>query len=317
LLLFCFSIISLSCGVASGQGPEPPLFHLPTDRANELPPEEPLWPDGAPGEKPIENADATPPSDKPFLDRHVSRVQSPTIAIHRPPADRNNGRAVVICPGGGYGILAIDKEGHDVARWLNSLGITGIVLKYRLKEYGHPAPLADVQRAISTVRHRAEKLGIDPAKIGVMGFSAGGHVASTAGTHFHTGRPDIADPIDRTSNRPDFMILVYPVITMQPGAGHDGSRRNLLGENPGQELIDNYSNDQQVTDQSPPTFLVHTADDPVKIENSVLMFRALQGHRVAVEFAIYARGGHGYGLGNSGQDVDEWPQRCAAWLKSL
>ena len=283
---------------------------------------EPLWPDGAPGCKEIEDKEkvAGRPTTRP--DRFVSGVTRPTVTVYLPPEANATGAAVVICPGGGYGGLAIDKEGHDIARWLNSLGVAGIVLKYRmprpeLSKDQKPWPLQDVQRGIRLVRSRAAQLRVDPNRVGVMGFSAGGHLASTAGTHFDAGQSDSGDPIERQSCRPDFMILVYPVISLSDKIGHGGSRRNLLGDKPDEKLIQLYSNELQVTAQTPPTFLVHAKDDPVKVENSVLFHQALQQAKVPAEIQLYEKGGHGYGLGVRGGDVATWPARCAEWMKKL
>ena len=290
------------------------LFQRALTDTTPLPAEEPLWRDGAPGEKQLDDADTTDNRDPQNYNRWMTRIQTPTISIHR-PATENTGTAVVICPGGGYGGLAIDKEGYDVARWFASLGVTGVVLKYRVNDYGHPAPRDDVQRAIRTIRHRAKELGVSPQRIGVMGFSAGGHLASTAGTHFEAGNPQADDPIDRESSRPDFMILVYPVISFRAPVGHAGSARNLLGADPDEALIDEYSNETRVTADTPPTFLVHTIDDPVKVENSIVFFRALKQQDVPVSFAVFPTGGHGYGLGVNGGDVANWPKRCEEWLE--
>ncbi len=268
----------------------------------------PLWPDGVPGAKGIG-------SEETYSEGRISHVHEPTIAVHLPPEDKSTGTAVVIAPGGGYGILAIDKEGHDVARWLNSLGVAGIVLKYRLGDYGHPAPLQDAQRALSTVRSRAAEWNIDPRRIGIMGFSAGGHLASTAGTHFHSGDSGAENPIDWAGNRPDFMILIYPVISMQEGLTHQGSRKNLMGEDPDKQLVEYLSNELQVTPETPPTFLVHADDDKaVLAENSVSFYLALRKAGVPAEMHIYEEGGHGFGLGVRGGSVTSWPGRCADWL---
>ena len=245
---------------------------------------------------------------KDHRDRSVIRVREPTISIH--PAEGSEA-AVVICPGGGYGGLSWDKEGHDTARWLNSLGITGVVLKYRLKEYGQPAPGHDAQRAISTVRRQADQLGISAHRIGMMGYSAGGHVASTAGTQFC----ELIIDGQKVSTRPDFMILIYPVISMDESITHQGSRNNLLGKNPSRQLVKRYSGELQVTRQTPPTFLVHAADDrAVPLENSLRLFRALEDAGVPVKFAMYERGGHGFGLVSKPIPAAAWPQLCATWL---
>src|SRR5688572_6732229 len=256
-----------------------------------------LWEGAAPGAKGQEDADV------------------PTLTIYPPPAGRNNGAAVVICPGGGYGALAA-HEGKPVADWLNAHGATGVVLKYRLgPKYNHPVMLGDVGRAIRTVRARAKEWGIDPARIGVLGFSAGGHLASTAATHFDAGNPDASDPIDKVSSRPDVAILIYPVITMSDPHAHKGSRRNLLGADPDPKLVELLSNEKQVTQKTPPTYLVHSADDRgVTIETSLLFAAALAKHKVPFAMRVFEHGGHGYGMGSKDKELGTWPESCAQWL---
>jgi acetyl esterase/lipase len=264
----------------------------------EDPKPEPLWPDGAPG------ALGTKPEDVPTL-----------TAFLADPA-KATGAAIVICPGGGYGTLAINHEGYDVARWLNSIGVAGLLLKYRHAPYRHPIPLQDAQRALRTARHRAKDWHLDPHRVGILGFSAGGHLASTAGTHFDAGNPDAADPIERQSSRPDFQVLVYPVISFTTKFTHGGSLRNLLGKDPRADLVKNLSNETQVSAQTPPTFLVHTSEDlGVPPENSVLFYLALQAAKVPAEMHIFEKGPHGFGLGLTDPVLAEWPKLCAAWLK--
>jgi len=197
------------------------------------------------------------------------------------------------------------------------LGITAFVLKYRLGPRNHhPAPLQDAARAIRTVRARATEWNIDPKRIGILGFSAGGHVASTIGTHFDSGKPDASDPIERVSSRPDLMILIYPVITMREFT-HAGSRRMLLGDNPSSDLVALLSNEEQVTKETPPAFLVHTANDPaVPVENSLRFAEAMTKAGVPFELNIYERGPHGFGLGGKDPMLSTWPQRCADWLRA-
>ena len=274
----------------------------------------PLWPDGAPGAKGRETGNANNPGDVP------------TITVYRPDPSKATGAAVVICPGGGYGMLATDHEGTQVAEWLNSIGVTGVVLKYRLgPKYRHPIMLGDAQRAIRTVRAKSKEWGIDPKRVGIIGFSAGGHLASTAGTHFDAGKPDAADPIDRESSWPDVLMLGYPVVSLGTEYGHAGSRKNLLGENPPEDLLKNLTNETQVTKETPPTFLVHTnADSGVVPENSLLFALACRKAGVPVELHLYERGQHGLGLGSGAKQFNiapdpvfgTWPKLCEAWLKN-
>ena len=255
-----------------------------------------LWPGGAPGAK------GDQPADKPAL------------TVHLPAPEKANGAAVVICPGGGYGALMMSYEGNDVAKWLNDQGVAGIVLQYRIHPYQHPAPLQDAQRAVRIVRSHAAEWKIDPKRIGIMGFSAGGHVAATLGTHFDAGDPKSADPIERIGCRPDFMVLVYPVISMGPKS-HGGSRENLLGKTPTPELIELLSNEKQVTPQTPPAFLAHSKlDHAVPVENSAMFYDALKAHGVAAEFLELPTGDHGLGCGK-GPQWTEWQSKCSEWLK--
>ena len=259
-----------------------------------------LWPKGAPG------ALGTEPTDVPSL------------TIYSPPADKANGAAMVVCPGGGYAHLAIDHEGKQIAEWLNQHGVKAFVLKYRLApRYHQPAPMLDVQRALRTVRANAANWGVDPKRIGVWGFSAGGHLASTAGTHFDDGKADAEDPIDRVSCRPDILVLAYPVISMEPGVTHGGSRNNLIGATPTPELVKFYSNDKQVTPKTPPTFLFHTSADTVVLpENSIRFYQALIKNKVPCEMHIYEKGPHGVGLAQKDKVLSAWPDRLGGWLET-
>ena len=259
-----------------------------------------LWPEGAPG------AVGDEPADKPDL------------RIYRPEATKANGAAVVICPGGGYGVLAYDHEGHQVAKYLNSIGVTAAVVKYRLApRYRHPAPLQDAQRSIRHLRAGAAGYGLDPNRIGILGFSAGGHLASTAATHFDAGRPDHADPIERHSCRPDFAVLCYPVISLTEPFGHSGSKRNLLGDPADPKLAESLSNEKQVTAETPPTFLFHTGDDTgVPVENSLAFYAALRKAKVPAELHVYQVGPHGVGLANADPAVFGWKDRLADWLRA-
>ncbi len=253
----------------------------------------------------------------------ISDVQNPDISVYLPSKKFSTGQAVVICPGGGYWILAYDLEGTDIARYLNSIGVAGIVLKYRLPTYGnvmepHKAPLMDAQRAMRLVRYNAKKWNIDTTKIGIMGFSAGGHLASTLGTHFDYGNKVSADSIERLSCRPDFMILMYPVITFTDASTHTGSRDALLGKNPDKNLLAYYSNELQVRKDTPPAFFVHADNDTgVPVENTLLMYRALRANNIPAELHILSEGEHGFGLGIGNDHIASWTNSLKLWLNWL
>ena len=268
-----------------------------------------------PGAKPIVNREKSETGKDGIL--RISKVSEPSMMVFLPAKEKANGTAVIICPGGGYGILAASHEGTDVAKIFNEWGITAFVLKYRLpddsimelKEIG---PLQDAQRAIQIVREGAKKWGVDKNKIGIMGFSAGGHLASTAGTHFnHT----VIANKKNTSLRPDFMLLGYPVISFTDSLTHMGSRNNLLGKNPSAEKITEYSNELQVTRETPPTFLVHAKDDgAVKVQNSLSFYDALLKNGVPAEIHLYEKGGHGFGMNNKTSD-EKWMDWLKTWMQ--
>ncbi|MBP3960581.1 alpha/beta hydrolase [Gemmata sp. G18] len=255
-----------------------------------------------------------------------SATDKPELTAYRPA--KPNGAAVVVCPGGGYGFLADDHEGKQVAEFFTKAGVTAFVLKYRIVGKDRPgplgeAPLSDAQRAIRLVRAKAKDYGIDPKRVGIMGFSAGGHLASTAATHFNQGELKNDDDVEKESCRPDFAVLAYPVISMEDGVTHGGSRKNLLGDNPGAKLIDLYSNEKQVTKDTPPTFLFHTsADTAVVPENAVRFYLACKKAGVPIEMHIYEKGRHGVGLGRDPKwtggekSVETWPDRLLDWMKS-
>jgi len=231
------------------------------------------------------------------------------------PVESKGRGAVVVCPGGGYGMRA-DHEGEPIALWLNSIGIPAFVLRYRVAPYQHPCPLLDVQRAVRYVRFHATENGINASKIGVLGFSAGGHLTASIGTHYDSGNPDAADPIDRQSCRPDAIIPCYPVITLKPPYYHEGSMLNLLGENADPELVELMSCETQVTPDTPPTFLWHTADDgAVPVENVFLFASALRKNNVPFDLHIYEQGHHGLGLADGDPHVASWTSVCGLWLK--
>jgi acetyl esterase/lipase len=257
-----------------------------------------LWPDGAPGAKGTADADR------------------PSLTIYPANGSSKIPTGVVVCPGGGYTNLAMDHEGTQIAAWLNARGISAFVLKYRLgPKYHYPVELWDAQRAIRYVRAHAAEWGVQSNRIGIWGFSAGGHLASTAGTHFDAGDGAATDPINRQSSRPDFMILAYPVITLEDPYAHVGSRLNLLGEKPDPALIEFLSNERQVTTQTPPTFLFHTTEDKtVPVENSVFFYLALRKAGVPAEMHIYLEGHHGVGLAQNDPVLRTWPDRLADWL---
>lgn len=246
-------------------------------------------------------------------------VTNPTLDMYPAPKETATGTAVIICPGGGYWGLAIDHEGAQVAKWLNSLGVTAFVLKYRLPNDAlmvdtSVGPMQDGQEAIRNVRSNAKEWGINPDKIGIMGFSAGGHLASTLSTHFNEKVYEVSDSI---SARPDFSLLIYPVISMEEDITHKGSQVNLLGDNPSSERIKHFSNELQVNDETPSAFLVHSIDDrSVSVKNSIGYALALEMNKVSCELHIYQSGGHGYGLGRTDNTESSWPDACKKWLKA-
>jgi acetyl esterase/lipase len=260
-----------------------------------------LWPDGAPGAIGKEDADV------------------PTLTIYLPAAPQATGAAIVVCPGGGYGGLAMDHEGHQVARLLTSRGIAAFILKYRLgPRYHHPAMQQDVLQAIRYARWNADELAVRKDRIGVLGFSAGGHLASTAATLFDAGHAGSAAPIDAISSRPDFAALIYPVITMNQESTHKGSQRNLLGDSPSAELLAKLSTEKHVTARTPPTFLFHTNEDTgVPAENSVQFYLALRRAAVPGELHIFQKGQHGLGLAPADPALRVWPELLFTWMQGL
>jgi acetyl esterase/lipase len=270
----------------------------------------PLWPEGVPGARANLGAEQN-------KDGRIANVSEPTLTLVGPAVDRPNGTAVIICPGGGYVRLSADREGTQYANWLSGLGVTTFVLKYRMQEFGHPAPLQDVLRAVRMVRSRAKEFGIDPARIGVMGSSAGGHLAASAGTLFDLPAGRTGAALDATSGRPDFLMLMYPVITMEPPAAHMGSRNALLGKAPSAELVAQMSLEKQVTASTPPTLLIHTQEDQsVPVENSILFYQALTKARVPAEMYLFEHGSHGMGMKDGLGTASDWPRRAEEWLRA-
>ncbi len=274
-----------------------------------------LWPDGAP------NKNEAPGKEKYTTDGGITRVENISEAelfVYLPEKEKNTGAAVVICPGGGYWIEAIEHEGTKVAEYLQSIGVAGIVLKYRLPYGNHEIPITDGLQSIRFVRSKANEWRINPEKLGVAGFSAGGHLASTIGTHYNLTDPDTKNPLAHLSSRPDFMLLVYPVISFDEEVGHMGSRKNLIGETNNWKLAKKYSNEQHVNKNTPPSFLVLADDDKAVIpKNSIDFYLALKTNNVPAELHIFQKGGHGFGMKKKNLPVDQWPEMFAAWLKSM
>lgn len=271
-----------------------------------------LWPNGTPGEV------VSPKPEETFDGRRVRYVSEPTLTVYLPGRDINTGAAVIVCPGGGYSIEAIDHEGYEVAEFLQAHGIAGIVLKYRLP-YGHSElPLQDAQQAMRLVRFHAEEWSINPLKVGIAGFSAGGHLASTLSTHFDSGNKDATDPVGKIGCRPDFSILMYPVVTFKEEWGHMGSRENLTGKTLDWKIIHNFSNELQVTAQTPPAFLALADDDAaVKPRNSIEYYLALKREGIPAELHIFKEGGHGFGMHKTGKAHDQWPLMVVEWMKAM
>jgi acetyl esterase/lipase len=281
--------------------------------AAEPPKEMLLWP----ADHPANQGDEPKTVDSPEWTERVTK--SPTLTPFLPEAGKRNGAAVVVCPGGGYSGLAMQKEGLEVAEWLRSKGIVGVVLRYRCGggKNLQPVPLQDAQRAIRTVRANAEEWGVDPHRVGILGFSAGGHLASSAATMFDDGQANSSDTIEMQSSRPDFAVLVYPVITFVDPSMHRGSRNNLLGEGASEELAEKWSTDRRVTKKTPPTFLVHAGDDEgVPVKDSLLFYEALVAKRVPAELHVYEVGGHGFGMFRDERPADKWPEQLDGWLKA-
>ncbi len=292
-----------------------------------------------PAPSPVPNASPTPraypsnPVDTAHGDRAFVRLWAgaapgavgneaadvPKLTLYPAPEKSASGAAVVVCPGGGYRNLASDHEGRQVAEWLNTLGVSAFVLQYRVgPRYRHPIPLRDAERAVRLVRSDAARYAIDPARTGVLGFSAGGHLAASLGIYGGIGNPDATDPVERMNARPDFMVLAYPVISMAASFAHTGSRDSLLGVPADPKLVEELSLERRVTAGTPPAFLFHTADDPgVPVENSLTLFQALRDARVPAELHVFPKGRHGVGLAPGATVLSQWPGLCATWMRSL
>jgi acetyl esterase/lipase len=268
----------------------------------------PLWPGIAPGEKGDigEEHDTTKPDPKVPKEKYIIRlgnVSKPTLTVFRPPADKETGTAVVVCPGGGYSILAYDLEGTEICDWLNSVGVTGVLLKYRVParkgRERYDAPLQDVQRTIGLVREHAKEWGINPKRVGVLGFSAGGHLAAAVSNNYATRTYPEVDEADKQSCRPDFTVLIYPAYLTA------------------KDDLSKLAPELKVTKETPPAFIVQTQDDPIKVENAYTYALALKNAKVPAELHVYATGGHGYGLRPAGHTVTTWPARCAEWMGAM
>jgi acetyl esterase/lipase len=278
-----------------------------------------LWPDGIPGSK----NDPSYAENIVTTDGRVTRatnVVTPDLTVFLPDPAKANGAAVMICPGGGYGTLAFDHEGNAIAKWLNDNGIAGIILKYRLpsdrimtdKSIG---PLQDAQEAMRVIRRHSAEWKINLKKVGVIGFSAGGHLASTISTHY---AEKVYEVKDNTSARPDFSLLIYPVISMDTAITHRGSRNNLIGIDPTEKNVLRFSNEKQINGNTPPAFLVHSSDDKaVPVMNSIGYYLGLQKNGIPAELHIFQKGGHGYGLSPNGGTESSWPGLCIRWLKAM
>ncbi len=278
-----------------------------------------LWPEGIPGSK----GDSSYSEKITMSEGRIIRcekVVSPDLTVYLPDPEKASGAAVLICPGGGYGVLAFDHEGHAIARWLNDHGAAGIILKYRLPsdrimEDKSTGPLQDAQEAMRVIRRNASAWNIDPGRTGVIGFSAGGHLASTLSTHYDE---KVYQPKDNISARPDFSLLIYPVVSFDANITHMGSRNNLIGPDPAEEKVSHFSNELQIAADTPPAFLVHSADDKtVPVMNSIGYLNCLKNNNIPAEMHIFQKGGHGYGLAPEGGTESSWPGMCISWLKQV
>ncbi len=299
--------VAVACAGAVGAVGRPRAEPMPTKPS---PVVVELWPEGVPGLAPGGGPEK-------IVGGHVTNVSVPTLTVFAPPAGTSKGVAGIVCPGGGYMVLAVDKEASELTRWLNAIGVTVFVLKYRVATQRHPAPLRDVLRAVRLVRSRAAEWGIDPKRVGVFGSSAGGHLAASAATLFDAPEGKTGAPLDATSARPDFVVLQYPVITMAGAATHAGSRDALLGPKPTAELLARVSLERQVTAATPPAFLIHTAEDKsVLAENSMLFYQALRAAGIPSELHLYEKGPHGFGIKPGLGPTSDWPRRAEDWMRA-
>jgi acetyl esterase/lipase len=269
-----------------------------------------LWPEGVPGLK----ADAGP--EKDVGGGRFTNIHHPTLTVFAPKEGKANGTAIIYAPGGGYIRVAGGTDGGEIAKWLNSLGVTVFMLKYRNVEYGHPAPLQDALRAVRIIRSRAAEFGVQPDRVGMLGGSAGGHLTASAGTLYDAPEGRTGAELDKVSGRPDFLIMIFPVVTMEDPYAHGTSRQALIGEHPTDELKRHLSVDEQVTKNTPPTFLVHsTADTTVPVENSIMFFQAMRRAKAPIEMHIYPLGPHGSGMDPRLGPTSEWPKLCESWMR--
>ena len=299
----------------------PTRFALRHDAPNDIPAAEALWPEGVPGFEPDgDNQEQSAERGEEIFCRFISNIRVPSFQAFPAKAENNTGAAVIVCPGGGYSGVAIDHEGYDLARYFNAQGISAFVLKYRMPapdgRHGlwRDAPLADALRLIRIVRSRATQYGIDPNRVGIMGFSSGGHLAMLASNRYDK-LPETDVTLAAQNPRPDFTSLIYPVISLYEGYCHLGSRHNLLGVAPTREMMKEYSGEYIVTEKTPKTFLALTEDDMVYPENSLRYFKACMEHHVPAEMHIFPEGGHGYGMRVRDLGIDSWPDLLSAWIK--
>lgn len=293
--------LAVSCFSSLAQAQEPDIKELK------------IYPGEAPGEPSLKEGEKV--KEMRYHRGFHFDIHEPTVDVFHAKGDNRTRAAMVVCPGGGYGAVATGIEGMPAVKWLQENGITAVLLRYRLKPYRHPVPMMDVQRALQLTRSQADEWDLDPGQIGVMGFSAGGHLASTATVHHKAADPNSKDPVERVNSRPDFSVLIYPVIAVNPPHAHMGSSRNLLGNEPGGEDLALMNTHTQVNKQTPPTLLVHSKDDnEVPFKNTELFYEALQKNGIKSKLLGYEQGKHAYAMGRPGTDSAEWPAECRKWF---